>query len=158
MRETSGGLGRGKEIKDGVVALPTPVIPLHHLIFISQLRNQIKRCIMKDKFLDEVKEIFAQSKNWVKLEVEYAKLTLAEKFTILLSTMIIGVVCLLFGMVALILLSLSLAQLFMLFMAPALAYLSVAGVIVLILVTVYLLRKPLLLNPIAKYLTKLILG
>lgn len=113
---------------------------------------------MKDKFLDEIKEIFTQSKNWVKLEVEYAKLTLAEKFTILLTTMIIGVVCLLFGMVALIILSLSLAHLFMLFMAPALAYLSVAGVIVLLLVLVYLLRKPLLLNPIAKYLTKLILG
>ncbi len=43
---------------------------------------------MKEKLTDERKELFTQGRDWVKLEVEYAKLTVAEKFTILASTMI----------------------------------------------------------------------
>lgn len=110
---------------------------------------------MKDKILDEFKEILSHTQNWVKLEVEYIRLTAAEKFTILLSTLILGAVCLLIGMVVLILLSLSLVDLFKLFMAPALAYLSIGGFLILLMVVVYFLRKPLLLNPIARFVTKL---
>lgn len=110
---------------------------------------------MKTNLISEIKDIFAQSQNWVKLEVEYLKLTAAEKFTILLSTLVLGMVCFLLGLVILILLAFSLVDLFKLFMTPALACLSVAGIIVLLIFIVYLLRKPLLLNPIAKFITKL---
>lgn len=111
---------------------------------------------MKEKLTDEIKDIFAQSKTWVKLEIEYAKLTLAEKFTMLMSALIIGAVCLLLGMVVLILLSISLAQLFCMIMHPALAYLSAAGVIVLLVVLVIIFKRPLLLTPISKFITRLL--
>lgn len=113
---------------------------------------------MKEKLTDELKEIFVQGKNWMKLEVEYAKLTLAEKMTMLFSAMIIGAVCLLMGMVVLILLAFALVELFRLMMSPALAYLSSAGVIVVLIVLFYLFRKPLLLNPIARFISRLFIS
>lgn len=94
----------------------------------------------------------------MKLEVEYAKLTLAEKMTMLFSAMIIGAVCLLMGMVVLILLAFALVELFRLMMSPALAYLSSAGVIVVLIVLFYLFRKPLLLNPIARFISRLFIS
>lgn len=113
---------------------------------------------MKDKLTDEIKDLFAQGRDWVRLEVEYAKLTVAEKFTILASAMIIGAVCLLMGMVVLVMLAFALADVFMLLMAPGLAYLSVAGVICLMILVLYLLRKPILLNPIARFITRLFIN
>ena len=71
-----------------------------------------------------------------------------------MSTLIIGFVCLLLGVVVLIMLAFSLAEAFRLIMDPALAYLSTAGVICLLLILLYLLRKPLLLNPIARLITR----
>lgn len=113
---------------------------------------------MKEKLTDELKDILAQGRDWVKLEVEYAKLTVAEKFTILLSAMIIGAICLLMGMVVLILLSLSLVELFKMMMVPALAYIAVSGIICLLILILYLLRNPLLLNPIARFITRLLIN
>ncbi len=113
---------------------------------------------MKDKLTDEIKDLFSQGRDWIKLEVEYAKLTLAEKFTILASAMIIGAVCLLMGMVVLILLAFSLVEVFKMLMAPGLAYLSVAGVICILIVLLYVMRKPILLNPIARFITRLFIN
>lgn len=112
---------------------------------------------MKEKLTDEIKQIISQTTTWAKLEVEYAKLTLAEKITMLMSALIIGAICMLLGLSVLIMLSLSLVELFKDFMNAALAYLSVAGVLCVIVLVVFLCRKPLLLNPIAKFLTKLII-
>lgn len=113
---------------------------------------------MKEKLTEELKDILAQGRDWVKLEVEYAKLTVAEKFTVLLSAMIIGAICLLMGMVVLILLSLSLVELFKMMMVPALAYIAVSGIICLLILILYLLRNPLLLNPIARFITRLLIN
>lgn len=109
---------------------------------------------MKLNFMEEIRSIVEQSKTWLQLEVEYAKLSIAEKLTILMTSLIIGFVCLLLSMVVLILLAFSLAEVFKLMMCPSLAYLSTAGAIVVLLLIVFLLRKPLLLNPIARMITR----
>lgn len=111
---------------------------------------------MKEKLTDEIREIFSQSIDWAKLEIEYAKFTLAEKFTVLASALVIGAICLLLGIVVLILLALAGAELFKLIMCPALAYLSAAGVICLLILVIYVFKRTLLLNPISKFITKLI--
>ena len=110
---------------------------------------------MKEKLIDEIKEIVGQSVNWVKLEVEYAKFTVAEKFTMLMTSLIIGAVCILLGLAALLLLAFAGVELFKLILSPALSYCAMAGVIVLFILFVYLLRRPLLFNPIAKFITRL---
>ena len=109
---------------------------------------------MKISLIEEIRSIFDQSRSWLKLELEYAKLTAAEKITVLMSSLILGFVCLLLGMVVLIMLAFSLAELFKLMMCPSLAYLSTAGSICVLLLLLYLLRKPLLLNPIARLITR----
>ena len=110
---------------------------------------------MKHSLTEEIKELFSQGHNWLKLEIEYAKLTVAEKVTILMSVLIIGAVCLLMGMVVLILFAFALVELFKMMMVPALAYLSVGGIICLLIVLLYVFRKPILLNPIARFITRL---
>lgn len=112
---------------------------------------------MKTKLTDELRSLISDSREWLRLEVEYAKLTLAEKFTVLLSTFVLGAVCLLMFIVILILLSFALVDVFRLFLSPGLAFLSVAGILMLLILLVYLLRKPLLLNPIARLISKLFL-
>lgn len=112
---------------------------------------------MKEKLTDELKEIFVQSRKWLKLEIRYVKLTAAEKCTVLMSAIFLSLISLLIGMVILILLAFSLADYFQNFMSPALSCLSVSGVLVCIIVIIFLLRKPLIVNPIARLLSRLII-
>lgn len=114
-----------------------------------------KQFHMKDKLIDEIKEILSQSTNWIKLEVEYAKFTVAEKFTVLMATLIIGAVCFLLGFAVLLLLTLAGVELFKLILSPVLSYCAMAGVVCVLLVLIYFCRRPLLLNPIAKFITRL---
>lgn len=113
---------------------------------------------MKEKLTDELKNLFLQGKNWVELEVEYLKLTAAEKITLLMSVLVIGAVCLLMGMVVLILLAFALVELFKLMMAPALAYLTVAGIVCVLILLLFVFRKFILLNPFSKFITKLFIN
>lgn len=112
---------------------------------------------MRLKILDDIQEIFNQGKTWLALEVSYAKLSLAEKLTMLLTTLIIGFICLLLGFAALILFSFAIVELFRLIMCPALAYLATGGIICVILILIWAFRKPLLLNPLAKMLTRILI-
>lgn len=110
---------------------------------------------MKINIIEEFRSIVDQAKNWLKLEAEYIKLTAAEKITLLLGSLIIGFVALLLGMVVLIMLALALAEVFKMMMSSGLAYLSTAGAISILLIVFFLLRKPLLMNPIARLITKI---
>lgn len=113
---------------------------------------------MQEKLTDELKQVFSDSKDWVKLQIEYTKLTAAEKVTILGGAIALGAICLLIGVVILFVLALSLIDTFKMIMVPALACLSVSGILILLMVLLIIFKKPLILNPIAKFLTKLFLG
>lgn len=113
--------------------------------------------LMKSKISEEIKDLFSQTMTWAKLEIEYVKLTAAEKLIILISTMIIGAVFVLFLLPIFIMLLFALAGLFRMFMSPPLAYLSVAGIAVLMLAIVLVFRKVLVINVVSKFVTKLFL-
>ena len=112
---------------------------------------------MKGKLLDEIKELFSQSVNWAKLEVEYLKLTLAEKVIILLGALIMGAVIMRLLLPVIIMFLFALVGVFKLFMPTPLAYLSVGGIVLLILAIVLIFRKQLIINPVAKFISKLFL-
>lgn len=112
---------------------------------------------MKKTLSEEIKEIFAQGKDWVKMEVEYAKLTAAEKISVLVSTLILVITMLVIGFVVLIVFALALIDLFELFMPHALACVTVGGIFILILLLLVLLRKQIFVNPVARLISKLIL-
>lgn len=91
------------------------------------------------------------------MEVEYIKLTASEKISVLLSTLILVLVLFIIGLVVMIVFAFALIDLFSLFMAHALACVTVGGIFILLILILYLLRTPLVVNPITKLITKLFL-
>lgn len=107
--------------------------------------------------IDELKCVIARSKDWASLELEYAKLTAAEKITVLSSAAVVGAVCLLLGMVALILFGIAIACAFQNFMGVSLSYVASGGCMLILMAVVYFFKEQLIMNPIAKMLTKILL-
>lgn len=111
---------------------------------------------MNGRITGEFKRFWTVLRRYVSLNVEYAKLTAAEKFTMLSGAVAIGVISLACISFVLIFLGFACSELFRLFMAPALAYLSTAGVFLLIIVVLVVARTPLIINPIARIVTKIL--
>ena len=110
------------------------------------------------KLTDELKELVTQSVNWAKLEVEYLKLTAMEKLILLAGMMVLGGVVLLLLIPVILMLLFALAQVFIDFMPVAVAYVCVAGILLVLLAVIILLRRPLIINPMAKLISKILLG
>ena len=112
---------------------------------------------MKTNITEEIKEMLSQGVDWAKLEIEYLKLTAAEKIIILISMMVISAVVLLLLLPALLMFLFALAQVFIGFMPVALAYICVGGIVLILLGILILLRKQLVINPVAKFISKVLL-
>lgn len=112
---------------------------------------------MEKKLGEEMKTAVAELKEWLAVELEYMKLTAAEKVSVLLSTLILVIVLFIVGMVVLIVFAFALVDLFNLFMPHSLACVTVGGILLLLVGTLYLLRNTLVVNPITKLITKLFL-
>ncbi|MCH5225973.1 MAG: phage holin family protein [Muribaculaceae bacterium] len=112
---------------------------------------------MRPKITDEIRELLSQSVNWAKLEIEYLKLTAAEKLIILISMMVIGIVVLILLLPAILMFLFALAQVFIGFMPIAVAYVCVGGIVLLCLGILVLFRKQLVINPVAKFISKVLL-
>ena len=113
---------------------------------------------MNSKPIDELKNSVTNFKEWLTLEVEYLKLTAAEKVSILLSTVILLLLLFIVGLVVMIVFAFALVDLFNLFMPHALACVTVGGIFLLLVGLLYLLRNPLVVSPITKLITKLFLS
>ena len=91
------------------------------------------------------------------MEIEYAKLTAAEKFSVLISTLILILALFMVSLVVMIVFAFALVDLFSIMMAHALACVTVGGIFLLLVLILYLLRKQLIINPIARLISKLFL-
>lgn len=112
---------------------------------------------MENKVGDDVKSVVSELKTWLTVEIEYLKLTAAEKLSVLLSTLILVIVLFIVFMVVLIVFAFALVDLFNLFMPHSLACVTVGGILLLLIGGLYLLRIPLVVNPITRLITKLFL-
>lgn len=112
---------------------------------------------MKNKLTDDLRDILTQGANWARLQVEYLKLTASEKIIILVSMMVIGAVFLLLLLPAVLMFLFALAQVFIDFMPVAVAYITVGGIVLLLLGILTIFRKPLVINPVAKFISKVLL-
>lgn len=104
-----------------------------------------------------MKSVVGEIKQWLTMEVEYLKLTAAEKVSLLVSTLVLAIVMFILFSVVMIVLAFALVDLFCLIMPHSLACLTVGGILMLLIGVIYLLRKPLLIDPITKLITKLFL-
>lgn len=104
-----------------------------------------------------MKSIVTEIKEWLTVELEYMKLTAAEKISVLVSSLILVIVLFIVFMVVLIVFAFALVDLFNLFMPHALACVTVGGILLLFIGVLYLLRMSLVINPVTRLITKLFL-
>lgn len=90
------------------------------------------------------------------LYLENARLTAAEKLTLLFSAVALYSVAMVLGMVALVFITMGIASVLAAYIAPFWSYLIVGGVFVLIIVVMFLFRDRILINPIARFMSRLI--
>ena len=104
------------------------------------------------------KQLFDSIKEHAKLELEYSKLTLAEKLSILLSRAIVVAIFIIFGAGAVLLLLWAFAK-WMMEVTGSLwiGVLIAVAVIALLVLLVYGYRKQLIINPVTRFVTKLLL-
>lgn len=109
--------------------------------------------MVHDKYVHLLQEIFREGKEYLKLQQAFLTLTFIEKASIFLSTLVIGFILVIFGMMLLFYLSFMAANL----MAPYVGGLwqsfgIITLFILLLMLLFFRLRKPLIVRPITKFL------
>lgn len=102
--------------------------------------------------------LWAQGKEFLTLKLEYAKLTTAEKLSVLFAMVAVALVLLLLGMGALLFLSISLAQWMAQAIGTAWSYAIIGGFYLVLMAVVIIFRKALFVNPVARFISRLILS
>lgn len=91
-----------------------------------------------------------------RLYIENAKLTLTEKLTLLLSAALLVIIALVFGVFALACFAGAAIEALELVVVPWLSYLILGCVFVLFMLLTVCMRKTLIINPIARFISRLI--
>lgn len=112
---------------------------------------------MKEKISDEIREILLHIKTWLNSETRLIKLTVAEKLSIFMGTLLLAAAAFTLVMIALVIISLCLIAVFEPLVGMTLAYLCVGGIFLLLAILMVILRKQLIYNPIARMISKLLL-
>jgi len=107
---------------------------------------------------ENFKQLYDDVKKYIFLQSEYIKVEFVEKLTILLSTLLIITLISVFGVIALFYLFFSLAYA----LVPLVGSLSVsfgiiAGIYIILIGLLILLRKHIVINPLVKFLSDLFL-
>lgn len=107
---------------------------------------------------NSLKDLWQEARQWFELNIDYAKLTVAEKLSVLAAAAAVGIVCLLLGVIVLFFLSIAAVYwLSLTGMSVALSYTIMAGFNLLLLVAIFMLRRQIIIDPIAKFISRLIL-
>ncbi len=102
-----------------------------------------------------LKSGWAQLKELLTLKLDYTKYTIAEKLTLLLAYVAIGLVGVLMGVAVIAFLSVALAQWMSLSIGMMWSCVIVAAIYVVLLLAILAFRKQLIINPISRFITKL---
>lgn len=105
------------------------------------------------------KELWNEVKKYISLQIDYAKLTAVEKLTVLLSAIaFVGVVLVLFACAFFFLSAAFVEWLDSMLACKWLANLITCGIALLLIVLVFCFKKKLIMDPVAKFVTKLFLN
>lgn len=91
-----------------------------------------------------------------KLKVEDVRLVLAVKITRLLGALVFVFIGFVLSLFIITFVAVSMAHLLSDAMSPVWAYLIIAGVYMLLFLVIYLAKKPLIMDPIARFMSQLI--
>lgn len=101
--------------------------------------------------------LYSLAVRYLTLQLDYARLSATEKFTVLLSTIALYSLIVILGMITLLFVSIGIGHLLASTIAPHLAYLIVAAFYLLLLLAIIIFRKELIFNPAARFISKLFL-
>lgn len=105
----------------------------------------------------QLNSIWTEIKETVKLNIDYAKLTAAEKVTVLLSTMAFVVLAFVIVSIVVFFVSLGIVVLIASSTGMFIAAMIMAAIYVILLVLAFILRKQFIINPIARFVSHLII-
>lgn len=101
--------------------------------------------------------LFQEVRKLVSLEVENARLMLTEKLTLLFGRLALVAVCFILAACVVIFLSMSVSDLLLQSLSPWATYMIVAGFYALLIILLAIFRKALIIDPIARYLSSVLL-
>ena len=112
-----------------------------------------------DNSIENIQQLFLEFKKYLELQKKYTQLEVAEKLTILLSTLILVLLVVILGMVALFYLSFTLAYILDPIVGGLMvSFAIIAGINVLIMALVIIFRKQLIISPMVNFLANLFLN
>lgn len=112
---------------------------------------------MNDQQPGNFRQLYALAVKYFTFQLDYARLSAAEKLTILLSTIALYSLVVILGMITLLFISVGVGHLLAVTIAPHLAYLFVSAFYLLLLIVLIVFRKELIVNPAARFISKLFL-
>lgn len=108
------------------------------------------------KIVETARSVAELARRIVTLYIDNVKLTVAEKLTLLVSAGVVLLTTLVLGVFAVAFFSGAAIEALEMVLEPWASYLIMGGVFTLLMVLVLLLRKPLIIHPIARFITKLV--
>ena len=105
---------------------------------------------------ESLKSIYATLRRFAMLHIESARLTTAEKLTLLGTTIVYGALLLIFGSIAMFFISIGIGHLLATTISEHLAYLWVAAFYIVLVLVIIIFKRQLILNPICRYITRLL--
>lgn len=102
-------------------------------------------------------KIYAEVKKLCSLEIENARLLLTEKLTLLVAKIMLTAVVFVLSTAAMIFISMALADFLLRTLSPAATYSIVGLFYILVAVIIALLRKSLIIDPVARYISRVVL-
>lgn len=106
---------------------------------------------------NKFKQIYEEGREYLKLQLEYGKLTLTEKLTLLISSLAIGLIAVFLGVIAVFFLSMSAVDWMAHSLGRTWSCLIMCGCYLILIGLLILLRKPLIINPMARLISRIIL-
>lgn len=104
------------------------------------------------------RQIFEEGKKYLTLQFDYVKLTATEKISLIGSMTLVLILALIFMTGAMFYLSFALVYLMEPYIGLMWSYAVLAGIALLCAVIVIVFRTPLIINPITRFLTKVLLS
>lgn len=110
--------------------------------------------IMFDTETNGFQRIFSQGKEYVELKVKYARLTVAEKLSVMLSSALIILILVLAFSIAMFFISAALVSVMSESVGSAWSCAIMGGAYLIVVVLFIAFRKPLVVNPVTRFVTR----
>lgn len=111
-----------------------------------------------NKTIDNLQTLLAEMKHYANLQKDYIKLDITHKLSVLLSTLMLMFIIVGLGLIALLYLSFTLTYMLEVYVGGMMnSYAIITGTVVLIGMLIYLCRQRIIIQPLSRFLTNLML-